>query len=42
MKNREAYPKMEIFLSLVALLFIVQSVGGNIASEGDPYIEGGQ
>lgn len=36
MKNRE------IFLSLMAFLLIEQTVGGNFATEEDPYIEGGK
>lgn len=42
MKNREVYLKVEIFLSLMAFLLIEQTVGGNVASEEDPYIEGGK
>ena len=42
MKNREAYPKMEIVLSLMAFFLVEQTLGGNIASEEDPYIEGGK
>lgn len=42
MKNRGAHRKMEILLSLMAFLFIEQTVGGNIGPEGDPYIEEGK
>ena len=33
---------METFLSLMAFLLIQQTVGENIGSEEDPYIEGGK
>jgi len=42
MKNRENYPKIELFLSLMVFLLIEQTVGGSFASEEDPYIEGGK
>ena len=42
MKNRKVYPKMGFFLSFMAFLLIEQTVGGNFASEEDPYIEGGK
>lgn len=41
-KKREPNRKMETFLSLMAFLLIQQTVGENIGSEEDPYIEGGK
>lgn len=38
MKNRVVrYPKV-----VMAFLLIAQTVGGNVSSEEDPYIEGGK
>lgn len=41
-KKREPNRKMETLLSLMAFLLIQQTVGENIGSEEDPYIEGGK
>ena len=42
MKSREVYPKVEMFLLVMTSLLTAQTVSGNVASEEDPYIEGGK